>query len=441
MVMAQIIIIEDNPSLLSVLSNGLKRLTGVDPFPREDSEDAISLLKILPKIDLIITKNKIGEENTAKLISDFIQDKKLNTKLVVNGPMEKLFPHYVVENGGDYEQILFYSFQALNIPIEEIKKKNTREYVPVKASVMLYFDEFPCDVFLKLKRPDGDDFFLRCYHLNDKDKISSIKSYMTQGVTHFYIELGEEIPLINVLSDNILKILEAPNLPLKDRLNTMAEAFDLFSTGVIKLGMISALSQIFDELISSAKQILELHHFIPVVYSEVEVAGYSYNFKNFINLCGAFFLLGKQNFMDISKDVDKLMGVALLHDVRLAGEEGLIFSLAELKKENLGEIKEEVLLAHARDAAEIIIGEKDFPLDLAKIIREHHGDISGLGFPSSPKTSIGHLSKIFLATERILKELYDSKDSPNLEKAKEGLDEDLYKKVIDKLYFIFSGGK
>ncbi|MFI5390062.1 MAG: HD domain-containing protein [Bacteriovoracales bacterium] len=441
--MGQIIIIEDNSSLLSVLTNGLKRFTNIEAFPREDAEDAISLLKIIPNIDLIIAKNKIGNEDTAKMLANFISENNLSTKLVVNGPMEKLFPppHIAVENSGDYEQILYYSFKALNIPIEEIKKKIVHEYIPAKSSLFLYLDFIPCDVFLKLKKPKGDDYFLRCYHQGDQDKSDSINGYISQGVSHFFIFEEEEIPLLNVLSDSLVKILETQQLPLKKRLDTMSDAFELFSNLVVKQGMISALTQIYEDLIASAKMVLGMHHFIPTIYEELERSPYSYNFKNFMNLSGAFTTLGNQNFMDISKEVEKLMAVALLHDVRLSNEEGLIFSLTELKSANLSEIQEEIILDHARDAAEILKGEKDFPLDLAKIIREHHGDVSGLGFPETPKDYIGNLSKIFLATERLLKELYESKDTPDMDRVKKGLDENIYHKVIDKLYLIFSGGK
>jgi hypothetical protein len=178
-----------------------------------------------------------------------------------------------------------------------------------------------------------------------------------------------------------------------------------------------------------------------MVYGHIERENYSYNFKNFMNLSGAFHMLGKNNYMDLAKDVEKLMGVALFHDVRLKEDQALIFSLSELKQAKLTDIQEETVLDHARDAAEILQGEKEFPMDMGKIIREHHGDISGLGFPEPPKDTIGHLSKVFLATERFLKELYETKDAPSLTKILKSLDEDIYKKIIERLYFIFSGGK
>jgi HD domain len=178
-----------------------------------------------------------------------------------------------------------------------------------------------------------------------------------------------------------------------------------------------------------------------MVYEQIEKEKYSYNFKNFMNLSGAFFVLGRKNFSDLFKEVDKLMGVALFHDIRLRDHQGMILSLRALREAKLPSIEEEIILDHARDAAEILQGEKDFPLDMSKIIREHHGDISGLGFPFPPKESIGHLSKVFLATELFLKELYETKDTPDMERLQKSLKEDIYKKIINQLYLIFSGGK
>jgi hypothetical protein len=441
--MSQIIIIEENQGLLSVLSNGLKKFANIEPFPRDDAEDAINLLKIIPGISLIITKNKIGNEETAKDLWEYIKKNNLPTKLVVNGPVNENLDasHFVVHTEGDYEQILFNSFKVLNIPMAEISKKNITNYNPVRTSLFKYLDFIPADTFLKLKKPDGSIYYLRCYHQGDNDKVSSIESYLSQGVVNFYIHEEDEIPFHNVLSDSFSKILENQNIPLKKRLDTMADSFDTFSPLAVKWGLISCLVQMYEDLILSAKIILEMHHFIPTVYEQIEKEKYSYNFKNFMNLSGAFFVLGRRNFAELFKEVDKLMGVALFHDIRLKDHQGMILSLRELREAKLSNIEEEIILDHARDAAEILQGEKDFPMDMSKIIREHHGDISGLGFPIPPKEAVGQLSKVFFATELFLKELYVTKDTPDMEKLQKSVKEDIHKQVINQLYLIFSGGK
>jgi len=441
--MEQIIIIEDNQGILSVLSSGLKKFTNVEPFPREDAEDAIDLLKILPGIKLIITKNKIGNEETAKSLLEYIKKNNLPTKLVVNGPVNEALgdSHFVVSTEGDFEQILFNSFKVLSIPLEDIRKKNITTYVSVKTSLYKYLDFIPADTFIRLKKPDGSAYYLRCYHQGDKDRLDSIGSYISQGVENFFIHEEDEVRFYNVLSDCLTQILEDQQIPLKKRLDTMADTYDTFSPLVVKWGLISCLVQMYEDLISSTKIALEMHHFIPIVYSQIEKENYSYNFKNFMNLSGAFFLLGRQNFLELFKEVDKLIGVAIFHDIRLKGKQGMILSLRQLREAKFNAIDEEIILDHARDAAEILKDEYAFPLDMSKIIREHHGDNSGIGFPIPPKETIGHLSKVFLATEMFLKELYETKDTTSMEKLQKSLNEDIYKKIINQLYLIFSGRK
>ena len=224
--MDQIIIIEDNQGLHSVLSNALKKITDIEPFPRDNAEDAINLLKILPSIQLVITKNKIGSEETAKNISEYIAKNGLSTKLVVNGPAE-IPSQYVVNKVGDYEQILYYCFKSLNIPLDKVRQKNIREYLPVKIELFKFLEFIPSDTFLKLKKPDGSDFYLRCYHQGDSGKASSIAGHISEGVSNFYILVDDEIPFHNVLSDRFTQILEVPNISLKEILDAMSLAFEV----------------------------------------------------------------------------------------------------------------------------------------------------------------------------------------------------------------------
>ena len=77
--MGQIVLIEDNPSLNELLSINLSTYVGVEVIPRPNAEEAIALLRILPNIDLIICKHKVGEEDTAKKIVEFINSRKLDT--------------------------------------------------------------------------------------------------------------------------------------------------------------------------------------------------------------------------------------------------------------------------------------------------------------------------------------------------------------------------
>ena len=77
--MGQVILVEEDLNMLDLLSVQLKKLAGIESIPRKNAIDTIELLKLLPKVNLIVTKSKIGDENTAKKLSDFIKENNLPT--------------------------------------------------------------------------------------------------------------------------------------------------------------------------------------------------------------------------------------------------------------------------------------------------------------------------------------------------------------------------
>ena len=59
-IMAQVILIEDDKNLNDLLSTNLNSYLGVDLIGQDNAQDTLGLLAILPNIDIIITKDRIG---------------------------------------------------------------------------------------------------------------------------------------------------------------------------------------------------------------------------------------------------------------------------------------------------------------------------------------------------------------------------------------------
>ena len=70
--MAQVILIESNKIINDLISVNLTSYLGVDLIQRKNAHDTTSLLAILPSIDLIITNFKIGDEETANMINNYL---------------------------------------------------------------------------------------------------------------------------------------------------------------------------------------------------------------------------------------------------------------------------------------------------------------------------------------------------------------------------------
>ena len=117
-------------------------------------------------------------------------------------------------------------------------------------------------------------------------------------------------------------------------------------------------------------------------------------------------------------------------------EEDLLFS------DDLSVKEKELVLNHARMAAELVITYRRSPMGADLLIKQHHGMTNGIGFAIDFKDDISPLSKIVIISEAFVEEYMKGKDNdPNyqidlkkiiptlIEKFKKST----YKKIIETL--------
>ena len=68
-----------------LISVNLTTYLGVDLIHRKNAAETISLLAILPSIDLIICNSKTDEEDSANLLNDYLIDNQLDISMIVLG--------------------------------------------------------------------------------------------------------------------------------------------------------------------------------------------------------------------------------------------------------------------------------------------------------------------------------------------------------------------
>ena len=88
--MSQTILIETNEDLKKIFSLNLNTFVGTDVVLRTGADDTIQLLKILPQISLIITRAKIGEDETAVKIHQHLKNEGLETTMIILGECHQL---------------------------------------------------------------------------------------------------------------------------------------------------------------------------------------------------------------------------------------------------------------------------------------------------------------------------------------------------------------
>lgn len=81
--MSQVILIEPNSNLHELLTLNLQTYTGSEVIPRHNASDAVNLMEMLPGIALVICRNEIENEDSTKVLYEYIKEGKEETGLII----------------------------------------------------------------------------------------------------------------------------------------------------------------------------------------------------------------------------------------------------------------------------------------------------------------------------------------------------------------------
>ena len=165
----------------------LQTFCGADVIPRTSAEDAIELLYILPSIPLIITREKIGSEETANQIYDFIHGEKRQIDMIVFGSFSRDPNVFAVADENNWNQAVERAVKILGVSKETLEQRAVPDYVPVPIDHFLNLQSTCCDVFIRIKKAPGEFQFIKRIHAMDHFNRDLIQKYANQGLKDFYI--------------------------------------------------------------------------------------------------------------------------------------------------------------------------------------------------------------------------------------------------------------
>ncbi|MBK25161.1 MAG: hypothetical protein CME70_14300 [Halobacteriovorax sp.] len=407
--MGQIVLIEDNPSLNELLSINLTTYVGVEVIPRKNAEDAIGLLNILPNVDLIICSHKIGEEDTAKLLVNYINDRKLDTGLIILGGNAKSHSEHavIIENASEWEKVINTSAKILGISQEILAKKVLPDYIPIPVSYFARLDTSCCDVFIRIKKGPDDFQFVKRIHSGDTFSKTMVKRYVEQGLTHFYIPKELQKNFTNFLSDQLVKILENNFENIDEQIEVVADSYNVATKEILKLGFTSATVQLTDSIVDNMVEIFDKSSEMSTLLHKIinSKSSYLYQHCHMTSVVASECI--KNLGIETKADHEKLAFAAFFKDISFVDNEDLakITTYEELEKAEISEEDWDLVFNHALESSVLIRKHPEAPLGVDDIVKHHHGSMNGKGFSTANVTKLTSLQQIFLISAEFVKEL------------------------------------
>jgi HD-GYP domain-containing protein (c-di-GMP phosphodiesterase class II) len=412
--MAQIILIEDNKVMNDLISVNLNTYLGADIIIRNNAQDALNLLAILPNIDLIITKFSIELEETSKILETYITSNKLPIGLIILGGEVNISSEYSlgIPNDLDWESVVHNAAKMLGINESVFVKKSTPDYIPIPSRYLLNLESINCDIFIRIKKSPTESQYIKRIHQGESFSKDVIKRYIAQGLEYFHVPKEHYKNFTIFLSNKLVEKIEKTDVEVTQKIQLMGESYEIAIKEIVKLGFTSESIQLTESIIQSMVKIFEkspemsnlLHKLIN------SKTGVLYQRCHMTSVVSSE-ILKNLNVEDKGTYV-KMAYASFFHDIILAENENVskINSFEELEREVISEEIWDLVFNHAIDASTFLRKHPEAPTGVDEIIKHHHGASNGKGF-SINIDKLPDLSKIFIIAHEFVLELVKYKEN------------------------------
>lgn len=441
--MGQILVISDNEILNQLYITNLEVYLGAKVVLVNSTASAFEQLK-RSRADLLITINMINGQDSAGVVYEHLITNQLKTKLVIIGnPSKELADVIVVPNSYNLQNLIRSCAQVLGVTAKSMAEKEVPLYYPIENQFLAKIREVPCNVYMQMK--DGSYTIIA----KKGDLIgSTIKQFVSEGVTTLFVNSLDRLLIINVISTSIVDFLEqTEGLETTEKSEALKTGFMFAASNFSDspavtaeiMTLANACTKVMEEIVTETPSLKKLLAILNAqrdgfLYTHSILAAYVSNHIIRRVSWGGDSHIEKINFVLFFHDI-MLAPIYLKHPT-LKYEEDLLFSDALTDKEK------ETVLNHARLAAEIIVTYKRAPIGADLLIKQHHGITNGIGFALDFKDDISPLSKIVLISEAVVEEFMKQRDmNPeyvlDMKKVIEILNDKFkkttYKKIIETL--------
>ncbi|MDD4975980.1 MAG: hypothetical protein PHY93_16605 [Bacteriovorax sp.] len=404
--MMQILLIESDDSLRSILKLNIMKTIGSDVIEKKNAMDAISLLEILPNIDLVICREQIGLEKTGFRLANFFETERHSTPLLVIGKKISEYQHLVViDKDQSWQNIITSAGSILGVDVVFDDNKLTNEYVPV--GIEYFFNitstSMGCDVFIRVKK--GEDFqYIKRLHSTDDFTREDIEKYRTGGLKEFYISKEHFSQFVNFVTSQITLKLEDKKLSNTDRITMTGEAYAITLDRIQSMGVDEHTIEIVEESIKSMQTLMGENNALASFLQSLRANKLSYAYSHSY-LCSLILHKVVTSFdWQTSQIKDKLTFIAFFHDISLKENCMRYSSDAEVANSNLSNEDKKIVLSHANLSAAIVDKFPNAPQGIGAILKEHHGSKNGIGFSESLSIAISPISMMFIVVEHFVDE-------------------------------------
>lgn len=437
--MFKALLVEVDEKMIGQLAVSLMNEFGADVVNVSCAADAKKLMDGGKDFDLFIVKVEIGDEKSATEVLNYLYDHGRERAVYVLGKLDGVSKNaQCFEDNFRVEELIREVVKTFNITKEQISEVKLPDYVPIPIKSFYSLKTTCCDIYIKLKRKDEDQFIKRILSGDMFDQ-EAIKRYENSGVNELYIKKDFRGAFYNLLLSQTATNLKSASVekinPEDINSKLMAVTEQSYNVGqdlLIQVGIneqtVKLAQMAIKAMITSVSRNKKLGPLLKELLSRP--GSFAFKHSQLISILAAAVLpkleLGRGNQFEAS--LEKMVFVSFFHDLLL--KEDRLASLQnkiQLYEARLSDSEKDLVVNHANRMATMTQGLSHVPTGADIIIRQHHGVSNGVGFADGPVASISPHAIVFVVLESFANMLLNF--NPNQQKISD---------LVDSLYQTYS---
>jgi HD-GYP domain-containing protein (c-di-GMP phosphodiesterase class II) len=367
---------------------------------------AIAELRGKKKFDLIVSLDLTQKKETFKLIYDYLKAYGIKTPIIkLGGSADKDIDAKAFEIASRYniQAILKKSASLLGVTAKQMAEMQVGDYYPVSLRSVEQMGKAPCTIYQQV----GAEY--KAVARKDEILESSLKILKGNNTQQVFVRSHDRLILINIASLNLVEkisstLLSTENISTEAKVQNLSDGYEfaaanLFSTDEVKQEMqqiATASSKVMQDV---AKDIPTLKGLLATMTSNK--TGYIFTHSMIASYVAQHII--KHVAWGGDGQTEKINFVLFFHDIYLAPiflkHPELQFEKNLLDNPALSEKEKEIVINHARLAAELVVSYKKCPMGADILIKHHHGMKKGSGFATRYPEDLSPLTKVLLIAE------------------------------------------
>jgi HD-GYP domain-containing protein (c-di-GMP phosphodiesterase class II) len=403
--MSQTILIETNEDLKKIFSLNLNTFVGTDVILRTGADDTLALLKILPQIALVITRAKIGNDETALKIHQYLKNEGLETGMIILGECPQLADQVLcLQEPVSWEILIRQAAQYLGVSLQDITHRVKPDFLPVGLHFFRDITKTPCDVYIRIKKGPHEYQFVKRIHSKDVFDHEAIQKYEDQGLKEFYVSKDYIQYFTTFVTNALVQKLEREDLTLEDRIMTTSHGHEIVRDSIQSMGFDNSIVDLADasinSMIKSVKNSPQIANLLKFLFSNKISSAYQHS--HLVALM-SHYILSKQSWYR-QEHLQVLSFVSFFADVTLRSHQQMqVSSMRDLWEANLTDEERAQVMSHAKDAVAILEGNPHADEYNKTVLLQSHGKLDGVGFDDNPGEDLHPLSKVFIISDVFVK--------------------------------------